>query len=57
MSKVYVCLLAGLLGLSVSAQQLSPGTNAAPAGMTNANPVTPGSGEGVPIPIGPQEVV
>ena len=30
MTKVYFCLLAGLLGLSVSAQELSPGTNAPP---------------------------
>ncbi|HXP59734.1 MAG TPA: hypothetical protein VN829_04535 [Dongiaceae bacterium] len=44
MLKLYVCLLAGLLGLSASAQQPSPGTNAAPSGVTNAAPVTPDDG-------------
>ena len=40
MRKVYFCLLAGLLGLPVSAQQLPPGTN--------ASPVSGNNGEGGP---------
>ena len=35
MRKVYFCLLAGLLGLPVSAQQFSPGTNAGPVSGDN----------------------
>lgn len=35
MSKMYVCLLAGILGLSASAQQLPPGTNAGPVSGNN----------------------
>ena len=35
MSKVYFCLVAGLLGLSASGQPLPPGTNAAPVSGNN----------------------